>query len=86
VCAEASTVLRDVAADFLFSYWYLEIPSDNSIQHIPCASTIMHKTLDWKRSRISVLEVEAVTHSCIYVGRNVMRFDTAELTGSSLSA
>jgi hypothetical protein len=35
MCAEASTVLRSVAADFVFNRWYLEIPSDNRIQHIP---------------------------------------------------
>jgi hypothetical protein len=29
MCAEASTVLRAVAADFFFNCWYLEIPSDN---------------------------------------------------------
>jgi hypothetical protein len=29
------------------------------------ASTIMPKTLDWNRSRISMLEVEAVPQSCI---------------------
>jgi hypothetical protein len=33
VCAEASTVLRAVAADFFC--WCMEIPSDNRIQHIP---------------------------------------------------
>jgi hypothetical protein len=35
MCAEASAVLRAVAADFFFNCWYLEIPSDNRIQHIP---------------------------------------------------
>jgi hypothetical protein len=35
MCAEASTVLRAVAADFFFNCWYLEIPSDNRILHIP---------------------------------------------------
>jgi hypothetical protein len=35
MCAEASTVLRAVAADFFFNCWYLEIPSDNRIRHIP---------------------------------------------------
>jgi hypothetical protein len=35
VLAEASTVLRAVVADFLFNCWYLEIPLDNHIQHIP---------------------------------------------------
>jgi hypothetical protein len=29
MCAVASTVLRAVAADFVFNSWYLEIPSDN---------------------------------------------------------
>jgi hypothetical protein len=35
MCAEASNVLRAVAADFYFNCWYLEIPSDNRIRHIP---------------------------------------------------
>jgi hypothetical protein len=56
MCAEASTVLRAVAADFFFKCWYLEIPSDNCIRHIPRC-----EAFDWKRSRIStsMLEVEA---------------------------
>jgi hypothetical protein len=35
MCAEASTILRAVAADFFFNCWYLGIPSDKRIQHIP---------------------------------------------------
>jgi hypothetical protein len=35
VCAEASIELRSVAADFFFNCWYLEIPSDNRIRHVP---------------------------------------------------
>jgi hypothetical protein len=35
MCAEASTILRAVAADFFFNCWFLEIPSDNRIRHIP---------------------------------------------------
>jgi hypothetical protein len=35
MCAEASTVLRAVVADFFFNCWYLEIPSDNRNRHIP---------------------------------------------------
>jgi hypothetical protein len=35
MCAEASAVLRAVTADFFFNCWYLEIPSDNRIRHIP---------------------------------------------------
>jgi hypothetical protein len=33
--AEASTVSRAEAAGFFFNCWYLEIPSDNHIQHVP---------------------------------------------------
>jgi hypothetical protein len=33
VCAEASTVLRAVAADFFFNCLYLEILSDIRIRH-----------------------------------------------------
>jgi hypothetical protein len=50
MCAEASTVLRAVAADFFFNCWYLEIPSDNRIRQIPRC-----KTFDWKRSRIFMM-------------------------------
>jgi hypothetical protein len=35
MCSEASTVLRAAAADFFFNCWYLVIPSDNRIRHIP---------------------------------------------------
>jgi hypothetical protein len=35
MCAEAGTILRAVAADFFFNCWYLEIPSDDHIRHIP---------------------------------------------------
>jgi hypothetical protein len=39
MCAEASNVLRTVALDFFFNCWYLEIPSDNCIRHVPrCVS------------------------------------------------
>jgi hypothetical protein len=35
MCAEAKTILRAAAADFFFNCWYLEIPSDNRILHMP---------------------------------------------------
>jgi hypothetical protein len=35
MCAGASIILRAVAADFFFNCWYLEIPSDKCIRHIP---------------------------------------------------
>jgi hypothetical protein len=34
-CAEASIILRAVAADFFFNCWNLEIHSDNRIRHVP---------------------------------------------------
>jgi hypothetical protein len=34
MCAEASTILIAVVADFFFNSWYLEIPSDNRIWHM----------------------------------------------------
>jgi hypothetical protein len=33
--AEASTILRAVSTDFFFHCWYLEIPSDDRIRHLP---------------------------------------------------
>jgi hypothetical protein len=35
MCTEAGTVLRAVAADFFFNCWFLDIPSDNRIRHVP---------------------------------------------------
>jgi hypothetical protein len=35
MCAEASTVLRAVAADFFCNCWCLEIPSNNRIRNTP---------------------------------------------------
>jgi hypothetical protein len=35
VYAKASNVLRAAAVDFSFNCWYLEIPLDNRIQHVP---------------------------------------------------
>jgi hypothetical protein len=65
MCAEASTALRAVAADFFFNCWYLEIPSDNRIRHVPLCVHYHAQGFDWKCSRISMLEVEAVPQSCI---------------------
>jgi hypothetical protein len=35
MCAEASTVLRAVAADFFFNCWCLVIPAGNHIRYEP---------------------------------------------------
>jgi hypothetical protein len=63
VCAEVNAVLRAVLADFFFNCWYLEIPSDTIFGTYQGASTIMYKSFDWKHSRISMLEVEAIPQS-----------------------
>jgi hypothetical protein len=54
VYTEARTLLRAVMTNFFFNCWCLEIPSDNRIRHVPRCSTVMRKTLDWKRSMISM--------------------------------
>jgi hypothetical protein len=40
MCAEASTALRAVAADFFINCWYLEIPSDNRIVTLTLTLTL----------------------------------------------
>jgi hypothetical protein len=65
VCSEASTVLRAVEEDFFLTVgiWrFLRITVFGTYQG---ASSRMRKASDWKRSRISILEVEAVPQSCI---------------------
>jgi hypothetical protein len=62
--AKSITVVRAEAADFFFDCRAAEVPSDEWIRTYQGASTIMLKTLDWNRSRISMLEVEAVFQSC----------------------
>jgi hypothetical protein len=63
--AKSITVVRAVTADFFFDCRAAEVPSDEELGTYHGASTIMHKTLDWNRSRISMFEVEAVLQSCI---------------------
>jgi hypothetical protein len=67
VSAQANTVLRAVAADFFCSssvgVWRsLRITVFGTYLG---ASTIMRKASDWKLSRISMFEVEAVPQCCI---------------------
>jgi hypothetical protein len=65
VCTEVSTVLRAAVADFLLAgVW---VPFDNRIRHVTRGSTIMRKALDWKRSRISVFQVEVVSKNIAVV-------------------
>jgi hypothetical protein len=65
VYTEASTVLRAVAEEFFLS---VDISITLRITvfgtyHFAC--TVVRKTLDWKRSKISMFEVETVPQSCI---------------------
>jgi hypothetical protein len=64
MCAEASTVLRAVAANSFFNCWCLRSLRITVFGTYQGASTIMRKAFDWKRSRISMLEVETVPQSC----------------------
>jgi hypothetical protein len=67
VYTEERTVLRAVTTDFYFKCWKLEIRI-NVFGTYQGASTIMCNTLDWKRSRISMFEVEAVPQQLYFIG------------------
>jgi hypothetical protein len=73
MCAEASTVLRAVAADFFFSCWYLEIPLDNRIQHIPRCVDYHAQGFRLGNVRISMLEVEAIIRDMTEIVRRSYR-------------
>jgi hypothetical protein len=61
MCTEEHTVMMDFSSTV--GVWRsLQITIFGTYQGV---STIMRKTLDWKRSRISMFEVEAIPHSCI---------------------
>jgi hypothetical protein len=65
MCDEVSTILRAVAGDFSLTVgvWRsLRITVFGTYQGV---STIMRKAFGWKRYSISMLEVEAIPHSCI---------------------
>jgi hypothetical protein len=48
MCAEVSTMLRGVLADFFFKCWYLEILPITVFGTYQGAFTIMLKAFDWK--------------------------------------
>jgi hypothetical protein len=83
VYTEERTVLRTVVTDFSFNYC-LEIRSDNRIRHEPrCVHCHSQRCdVNWKRSRISVFEVEAIPHSCIPL--DLMGMSTSLYTRSVL--
>jgi hypothetical protein len=63
VCTETSTVLRAIAA--VLELQCSEIPLDKRIRHIPRCVHYRVQSFRWKRSRISMLELEGVPQSCI---------------------
>jgi hypothetical protein len=64
VCAEVSTVLRAaVAYSLTVGVWRSLRITIFGIYN--GASTVMRKVFDWKRSRMSMFEVEAIPQSCI---------------------
>jgi hypothetical protein len=65
VYTEARTVLRAEMTDFFFNWWCLVIRPIIVFGTYQGASTFMRRTVDWKRSRISVFEMEDVPDSCI---------------------
>jgi hypothetical protein len=65
VYTEASAVLRAVAVDFFFNCWCSEIIQITIFGMYQGASTVMLKTCDWKFSRVSMFEVEAIPQSYI---------------------
>jgi hypothetical protein len=65
VCAEASIVSRAVAADFFLNFGVWRSLLITYSAHTKVLSTIMPKAFVWKRSRISMLKVEAILQSFI---------------------
>jgi hypothetical protein len=65
VYTEMRTVLRAVVTDFFFNCWCWRSLGITIFGTYEGASTVVHKTLDWESSRISMYEVEAVPRSCI---------------------
>jgi hypothetical protein len=63
VYTDANIVMGAELADFFFYCWYLKVLKDDGILHVPGASTISRKTLDWKRSKISMFEFDVVPQS-----------------------
>jgi hypothetical protein len=62
MCGETSAILVAVAADFFLDGRHLKVPTDAMVGHVPrCVDNC--KVLDWKRSRISMLDVGAVPQS-----------------------
>jgi hypothetical protein len=65
MCLQAGAVMNAETSDLLFNRRDLKVLSEDHVGKYHGASAIMRRALDWKRSRISILEVEAYPQSCI---------------------
>jgi hypothetical protein len=77
MCAEASTILRAVAADFSFNVGIWRSLRKTVFGTHQGASTIMRKAFNWKRSRILHYRFE----SDEYVRRNLYCHQKQNLLG-----
>jgi hypothetical protein len=65
MCLQAGAVLNAETSDFLFNRRDLKVLSEDRVRHIPWCISYQRRALDWKRSRISIFEVEADPQSCM---------------------
>jgi hypothetical protein len=63
VYTDANIVMGAESADFFFYCWYLKVLTDTEFETYQGASTISRNTLDWKRSKISMFELDVVPQS-----------------------
>jgi hypothetical protein len=61
--AESTVVLGAEAANFFFDGWELYVTPNDGIWNIPRSVRSRRRAFDGKRSRISILDVEAAPHS-----------------------
>jgi hypothetical protein len=65
VHAEALAVMVGVTADFVFNRWIWISFHITIFGTYHGVSVIMRRAFDWKRSSVSILDVDAVPQSCI---------------------
>jgi hypothetical protein len=63
VYTDANIVMGAESADFFLDCWYSKVITDGGIWYVPGASTISRKTLDCKRSKMSMSEFDVVPQS-----------------------
>jgi hypothetical protein len=65
VRAEAFAILGTMAADLVFNLWICRLFRIVSFRTYQGASIIFRRVFDWKRLRISMLDVDVVPQSCM---------------------